>query len=112
MVRFVREMEIVRQEKLIEQVPQKTKLLVDGLLQLAATHGHRLFNVRGAGLYQGFTMRTASDKGKLLDAALENENLLLLGAGAQTIRLRPMLDVTPDDIRLLLEKLDRCLGAL
>ena len=112
MVRFVREMEIVRQEQLLEQVPRKTQLLTDGLLRLAAKHGHLLFNIRGAGLYQGFTMRTASDKGKLLDLALENEDLLLLGAGAQTIRLRPMLDVTPEDILLLLEKLDRCLGDL
>jgi len=38
--------------------------------------------------------------------------MLLLGAGAQTIHFRPVLDVTRADIELMLAKLDRCLGRL
>jgi L-lysine 6-transaminase len=112
MVRFVQEMKIVRQEKLIEQVPAKTELLVTGLHRVQQRHGDFMFNVRGIGLYQGFSMRGALERDRLLDVALTHEGLLLLGAGAQTVRLRPMLDVTGDEIRQMLEMLDRSLDRL
>jgi L-lysine 6-transaminase len=143
MVRFVQEMKIVRRERLLEQVPEKTRFLcgtplcgtpksswgclggtaqacpsgssggcLGGLNGLAARYPDLIFNVRGMGLYQGFSLRRESDLPRLRDIALERENMLLLGAGQQTIRLRPMLDVTTDEIRLMLEKLERCLKQL
>ena len=48
-------------------------------------------------------------KSDLLDRALEEESLLMLGAGSNSIRLRPSLSITMDEIDLLLEKLKRCL---
>ncbi|MFB3891882.1 MAG: aspartate aminotransferase family protein [Phycisphaerae bacterium] len=112
MVRFVQEMKIVRRERLIEQVPAKTVVLVDGLKALATRYDKLIFNIRGMGLYQGFTLRQPAMKGRLQDIALQQEQLYLLGAGIQTIRFRPMLDVTEDEIRLMLQKLDRCLARL
>jgi len=112
MVRFCREFEIVTREDLIAQVPRKEAVLVEGLNQLAAKYHDTIFNVRGYGLYQGFSMRRPEERSRLLDIALNDESTLLLGAGAQSVRLRPALDVTMDDIRLLLEKLDRCLAQL
>jgi len=112
MVRFVQEMQIVREEGLLEQVPAKAAQLVDGLLALARKHGDRLFNVRGLGLYQGFTLRKPEWRNRLVDLALEQENLLLLAAGRSSIRFRPHLSVTAEDIRLMLEKLGRCLERL
>ena len=46
-----------------------------------------------------------------VNSALQKENLLLLGAGTNSIRLRPNLSVTPPEIELLLEKLDRLFEA-
>lgn len=112
MVRFVEEMRIVRSERLVEQVPEKAEVLARGLAALEERHRDLVFNVRGMGLYQGFSLRRPVDKGRLLDHALEEEALLLLGAGVQSIRLRPPLDVTIADIELLLEMLGRCLAAL
>ena len=112
MVRFCREFEIVQQEGLIGQVPRKEALLVEGLNRLAAKYHDLMFNVRGSGLYQGFTLRRPGDRARLVGLALGTESMLLLGAGAQSVRLRPVLDVTADDIRLLLEKCDRCLDRL
>lgn len=109
MVRFVQEMKAVHEERLMDQVPVKTAQLVDGLTELSKNFSHLLFNVRGLGLYQGFTMRKRELRNELLDAALETEDMLLLGAGNSSIRLRPMLDVTHEDIALMLEKLGRCL---
>jgi L-lysine 6-transaminase len=112
MVRFVQEMKIVEREKLMEQLPEKTKLLLDGLSVLESGYNELIYNVRGAGLYQGFSLRDPKKLQKLVDYALNTERLLLLEAGTDTIRFRPMLDVTPDEINLMLEKLENCLKYL
>ncbi|MGD0540979.1 MAG: aminotransferase class III-fold pyridoxal phosphate-dependent enzyme [Tepidisphaeraceae bacterium] len=112
MVRFVQEMKIVRREKLIEQVPEKTARLRAGLDRLAAAYPHILYNPRGIGLYQGFSLHPPITKSAFLDAALEHEFLLLLGAGTNSIRLRPSLSVTIEEIDLLIEKLTRCIVRL
>jgi len=112
MVRFMQETKIIRDECLIEQVPEKTERLVGGLNALVDKYGALIFNVRGLGLYQGFTLRDATNRNRLKSLALQKEHLLLLGAGMQSIRFRPVLDVTIDDIELMLAKLDRALAAL
>mgnify|MGYP002624071336 CR=1 FL=1 len=112
MVRFVQEMKIVEEEKLIEQVPEKEARLRDGLERLAGKYRHLMFNVRGMGLYQGFTLRSSELRVQLQRIALRQELMLLLGGGVQTIRFRPPLDVRLEEIDLMLTKLDRCLTVL
>ena len=112
MVRFVQELKIVREEKLIEQVPAKAARLVAALEELGRRHDGAIHNVRGLGLYQGFTLAKAEWKGRLVDLALQTENLLLLGAGRDSVRLRPNLNVTEGDIDLLISKLNRVLMAV
>ncbi len=110
MVRFTQEWRIVEEEKLLEQVPAKTERLVAGLRALQRKHPQRIGNVRGLGLYQGFTLKPPVKKSAFIEAALEREHLLLMGAGTDSIRLRPNLHVTQSDIQLLVEKLDRLLA--
>ena len=112
MVRFVQEMKIVRREKLIEQVPPKASRLRAGLEALAAMPNSPIYNPRGMGIYQGFSLRPPMKKSDFLDHALEHESLLMLGAGTNSIRLRPSLSVTETDIDLLFEKLSATLAAL
>ncbi len=109
MVRFVQEMKIVRDEKLIEQVPQKTEKLVRGLHELQNRFPGTINNIRGWGLYQGFSLANPEQKTTFINDALEKENLLLLGAGTHSVRLRPNLSVTEADIHLFLEKVARIL---
>jgi L-lysine 6-transaminase len=112
MVRFVQEMKIVRRENLIEQVAEKTRRLCEGLLELVKKYPGKIHNPRGMGLYQGFGLSHPLEASAFLQCALERESLLLLGAGAHSIRMRPSLSVTRDDIDLLIQKLDRCLAQL
>jgi L-lysine 6-transaminase len=111
MVRFVQEWRIVEDEKLIEQVPAKTAHLLEGLSALERRFQGKIGNIRGLGLYQGFTVFEGR-KGKLIDLALEEENLLLLGAGTDSIRFRPPLDVGVADIGDMLARLSRTLERL
>jgi L-lysine 6-transaminase len=112
MVRFVQEMRIVWSERLIEAVPEKAKQLVAVLRRLAGEYADLITNVRGLGLYQGFSMRRAADKGLLIETALRNEDLLLLGAGLDSIRLRPNLSVTTEDIAEFGTRLERALATV
>ena len=111
MVRFVHEWQIVEDEDLIAQVPAKTAHLVAGLAALALHYPDRIANVRGLGLYQGFSVLGGS-KRQVIETALETENLILLGAGTDSIRLRPPLDVTVADIDEMLARLGRVLARL
>jgi L-lysine 6-transaminase len=110
MVRFVRELEIVREERLIEAVPEKTRSLVAMLGRLQAKHPGKVCNVRGMGLYQGFSLRQPGQLGQLWDAALQEYDLLLLAAGPDSVRFRPSLSVTIDDVAELERRLDGALA--
>ena len=112
MVRFGQEMRVVRDEGLIEAVPAKAARLCAGLEALAARWSKTIYNVRGMGLYQGFSFRRPEDKRAFQSHALQKEDLLLLGAGTHSIRLRPNLGVTEAEIDRLLEIMERCLQAL
>jgi L-lysine 6-transaminase len=112
MVRFVQEWAIVEDEGLLDQVPAKGARLIEGLEGLVERYPALISNVRGLGLYQGFTVNDRVDKGRLIDLALDTEDLLLLGAGTDSIRFRPPLDVTEAEIDEMLARLERVLGRL
>lgn len=112
MVRVVQEMKIVEEEDLVNEAARKGEILADGLRSLVKRHRKVAMNVRGLGLYQGFSLDTPARKSALISHALQNEDLLLLGAGTRTIRTRPNLNVTEEEIALFVEKLDRCLTAI
>lgn len=110
MVRVPHEFKIIEHEGLIGAVPEKTEKLVEGLRKLQGKHMDMMSNVRGAGLYQGFTMSSKEDRDLFVKRALEEENLLILSAGVDSVRFRPSLSVSEGDIDMLLEKLGNLLG--
>lgn len=112
MVRFCQEWQIVQREGLIEEVPAKAAHLVARLRELQARHPAKLRNIRGAGLYQGFSLASPALKTTLVERALQDESLLLLGAGRNHVRLRPNLNVTVADIDELAVRLDRLLSRM
>ncbi|WP_080903258.1 aspartate aminotransferase family protein [Parabacteroides sp. Marseille-P3160] len=112
MVRFCQEMKVLEEGHLMEHVPQKTTILLDGLNALKDKHPDKIRNVRGMGLYQGFSLVNPQNLAKLVEYAQDEEKLILLEAGTDSIRLRPTMDVTVEEIRLMLDILDRCLAAL
>jgi L-lysine 6-transaminase len=112
MVRVVQEVKIVEEEGLIEQAGPKGEYLADGLRQLTDQENSKIYNVRGMGLYQGFSLETPELKGRLVEVAREKHDLLLLGAGSDSIRTRPCLSVTYAEIDLFLDLLGKALNDL
>ena len=80
--------------------------------ELENKYPDKIRNIRGMGLYQGFSLVNPNNLMKLVEHAQDNEKLILLEAGTDSIRFRPTMDVTVDEIRLMLEILDRCLAVL
>ena len=111
MVRVCQEMEIVKEEGLIERAAVNGEVLNAGLKRVIAKFDFAS-NVRGMGLYQGFSLDTAERKNALATTARERFNLLLLGAGNRSIRTRPNLSVTREDIERFLGLLELALIAV
>jgi L-lysine 6-transaminase len=112
MVRVVQEVKVVEEDDLITQVAVKGERQAAGLRELAAGPGVPIYNVRGMGLYQGFSMDGPADKARLIERAREEHDLLLLGAGADSIRTCPNLSVTTEEVDLFLDLLSRALERL
>lgn len=112
MVRFCLEWAVVEDEGLLASVPARARRLEEGLRRLEGRFPHLLFNVRGLGLYQGFSLRRPEDKGRLVDLAMQTEDLMLLGAGRRSVRFRPPLDLADADTDEMLRRLERCLARL
>lgn len=112
MVRFCQEWRVVEDEGLVEKAAGSGEQLAAGLCALQSRFPDVIRNVRGMGLYQGFTLIDPEARGKLMDMALQEHDLLLLGAGVDSIRTRPNLSVTADDIERFLSLLGACLGRL
>lgn len=112
MVRVVREMEIVEEEGLIEMAAENGARLSAGLHRIADEFAPVVTNVRGLGLYQGFSMDTPARKAALIERARDEFGLLLLGAGKRSIRTRPNLSVTADEVDQFLGVLRQALTGL
>lgn len=112
MVRFAQEWRVVEDEGLVARAGVNGRKLADGLCSLCERFPENMGNVRGMGLYQGFTLRRPGDKARLIDLALQQYDLLLLGAGSDSIRTRPNLSVTADDVADFLAILGDALSVL
>ena len=111
MVRVVREVEIVESEGLVESAAANGGRLAEGLSRLVARYPFAT-NVRGLGLYQGITLDSPARKAAAIGTAMEEYDLLLLGAGEGSLRTRPNLSVTADEVDDFLERLDGVLASI
>ena len=112
MVRVVREMEIVEEEGLVARAAENGERLAAGLRTLVDKYRHIVTNVRGLGLYQGFSLDSPKRKAALIQTARDQFGLLLLGAGKRSIRTRPNLSVTAEDIDLFVQLLDEAISSI
>ena len=110
MVRFCQEWRVVEDEHLMEAAATGGEQLASGLRGLQSRFPSVIRNVRGMGLYQGFTVSSPETRGRLSEIALQEHDLLILGAGADSVRTRPNLSVTPAEIDRFLDLLGVCLG--
>ncbi|MGI5129122.1 L-lysine 6-transaminase [Pseudonocardia sp. CA-107938] len=93
MARSRRNLEIIERDGLIENATVLGKLLVEELQGVAG-----IDNVRGRGLFVAFDLPSTDARNTTL-ARLLAARVLMLGCGERSIRLRPTLTVTEDELR-------------
>lgn len=108
MVRARRILEVVESERLVERARSLEPVLLGLLRELADKHPS-VADVRGRGLMCAITMPDTRTRDAVLDALRDDERVLLLGCGRRSIRFRPALTVTEDELRAGVAALGRVL---
>jgi L-lysine 6-transaminase len=111
MVRCQRYLEIIDDEKLVENAASEGKRLLEGLRSTPANSGDKISNVRGRGLMCAFDLETTKTRNSFLSRLREN-GTMALPCGEKTVRFRPPLNVSSDEIDEALEAVEKSAGEL
>lgn len=93
MVRATRYLQVIETEQLVENAATVGAHFLRGLNALQDDFGGLLSNVRGRGLFIAFTLPDATTRGRVLSRC-QDQGLLMLPSGPDSIRARPPLTVT------------------
>jgi L-lysine 6-transaminase len=96
MVRFKLILEVIEKENLVAKADEMGKYLLQEITKLVEEHP-RLSNPRGKGLLCAFDFDTVENRDAFINKTMENK-LLILGCGEKSVRFRPHLTVTVEDI--------------
>ena len=97
MYRFKLILEIIEQENLLVNATGMGEYLLKNIKNLSDNFPGYVTNPRGLGLFCAFDMPSGIERDKLISKLYENK-LLILGSGDQSVRFRPHLNVTKEDI--------------
>jgi L-lysine 6-transaminase len=109
MVRARRVLEIIERDGLVPQAATTGAWFLDGLRDLGERHPAVMSNIRGRGLMCAFDLPTRAARDRTI-TRLREEHVLVLGCGDRSIRFRPALNVTPQQLEFGLTALDRALA--
>lgn len=105
MVRCQKFLEIIEEEKLVENARAVGEFLLARLEELSREFPGRMTNVRGKGLFIAFDLPDTATRGKVLSTWLQKHNVMALSSGDRAIRLRPPLTLTKDEATLGVQRL-------
>jgi L-lysine 6-transaminase len=111
MVRARRILEVIEADGLIERAASLGSHLLEGLHALAAKH-EVISEVRGRGLMCAFTLPATELRNATITRLREDEQVLVLGCGTSSLRFRPALTVSAEELDLGLAAIDRVLSSL
>ena len=78
---------------------------------LQKKHPEVLSNIRNRGLFGAFDLRSTEERDKVIGLIAE-EGALMLGCGYTSIRFRPHLNVSQDEIEQGINMIDKVLNGL
>lgn len=111
MVRARRILEVVEADGLIDRAGVLGEHLIRTLHTLAQRHPG-VGDVRGRGLMCAFSLPDAATRNQVLTLAREEEHVLLLGCGDRSIRFRPALTISENELSAGVAAVDRVLTRL
>ena len=105
MLRFQLVLEIIENENLVENSRIVGEFLLDGLKKLAQKYPDHISAARGKGLMCAFDLKDGASR-DWLRKALYDEGVIVLTCGDQSLRFRPHLNVTKEEIQIILDKIN------
>jgi L-lysine 6-transaminase len=111
MVRARRVLETIEQDKLIDRAAFLGAHLLHELNAVAAKHSG-VSHVRGRGLMCALTLPSAAVRDEVLRRLRVEEHVLMLGCGPDSLRVRPALTISVEELDQGVAALDRVLSAL
>ena len=105
MLRFQLVLEIIENENLVENSRIVGEFLLDGLKKLAQKYPDHISAARGKGLMCAFDLKDGASR-DWLRKALYDEGVIVLTCGDQSLRFRPHLNVTKEEIQTILDKIN------
>jgi L-lysine 6-transaminase len=111
MVRFSRYLEIIEEDRLIDNARAVGEQLLRGLREIEGESGGKMSNARGRGLMIAFDLPSPELRERAR-AALFGNGLLLLTCGVRSIRFRPALNLSAADASRSLEIVRKTLKEL
>lgn len=107
MVRAKKIIEIIEEDDLVTNAHVVGSYLINKLYELENIYPNKISNVRGKGLMCAFDVQNKEVCNKLIKMAYDNQ-LLIIQCGVKSIRLRPVLDITTNDVDNLINVLYDC----
>jgi L-lysine 6-transaminase len=108
MVRFSMFLEVIEQEKLVDKAAHSGKYLLNELNKLESDFPDVIFNSRGKGLFCAFDLNSGEKRDKLR-GLIQEEGTIMLGCGPKTIRFRPPVNISTDEIDIGIESIRRAI---
>lgn len=112
MVRATRILEVIERDGLFAAAREKGDHLLSLLTGLAEAHPGLVGDVRGCGLMCAFDLPTAELRGGFLARLRRDHRVLLLPGGERSVRFRPSLAVSWDDLAKGVAAVDAALTSL
>ena len=97
MVRCGKYLEVMVQENILENVRSRGKTLLEGLEGLQKKYPRQISNVRGMGLMCAFDLPDTETRNKMINGIFKN-GAIILPSGEKSIRFRPPLNITDEEI--------------
>ena len=110
MVRSRRFMEIITEDDLAGNITARGAQLVDGLRSIAKEKGG-FHNVRGRGALVAASFDTPEERNAMVKS-LHEQKLMALPCGTDSIRFRPALTITEEEVNLILEKVSAAVATV
>jgi L-lysine 6-transaminase len=111
MVRARRILEVIEDDSLIERARVLGAHLLHELTELGAKYD-MISDVRGMGLMCAITLPSAEVRDTIVTKLREDEHVMVLGCGVSSLRVRPALTISTEEIDRGMAALDRVLSSL
>jgi len=110
MVRSTHILDIIQREGLLDNAAARGQQLLDGLQDLTAKYDGWMTNARGQGLLCAVDLPSREVREAVIDQCFEG-GMIVLPCGERSVRFRPALNVTEEDVAEGLRRLDAAIRA-